>query len=316
VARYLGLRLLQGVFVLWTAFTLSFVVLYLLPGDPIMIMAAGGGELGSQDPAQLAALRQQYGFDQPVHVQYVEALGRALRGDFGTSIQTGAAVSDMVAAAIGQTVQLGLLALAIALLLGVGIALGSVYVRSRALRQVLLSLPAVGVSMPTFWIGLLLVQFVSFRWGLLPAIGNDGVASLIMPAVTLAIPTAAVIAQLLAKSLRGTLAEPYVAAVRARGLGRGRVLVAHALRNATIPTLTMVGMIVGNLVAGTAVVETVFSREGVGRLTFQAVDAQDIPVVQALVVLSAVLFVLVTLTVDVVYPLVDPRIVAAGGRDD
>lgn len=312
MARYLGLRLLQGLFVLWTAFTVSFVVLYLLPGDPIMIMAAGGGELGSQDSAQLEELRRQYGFDQPVPVQYITALGRALRGDFGTSIQTGADVSGMIAAAIGQTLQLGLLALAIALVLGLAIALGSAYARARIVRQALLSLPSLGVSMPTFWIGLLLIQFVSFRWGLLPAIGNDGFRGLILPAITLAIPTAAVIAQILAKSLRTTLAEPYIAVVRARGLGRGRVLLGHALRNAVIPALTMVGMIVGNLVAGTAVVETVFSREGVGRLTFQAVDAQDIPVVQALVVLSAVVFVLVTLAVDVIYPLVDPRIVTGG----
>jgi peptide/nickel transport system permease protein len=179
---------------------------------------------------------------------------------------------------------------------------------------VLLSLPGLGVSLPTFWIGLMLVQLLSFRVHLFPAFGNDGLRGLVLPAVTLAVPTGAQLAQVLAKSLSTTLEEPYIQTARAKGAGPLRVHLGHALRNAGLPALTILGLLVGNLLAGSVVVESVFSRDGIGRATVGAVTVQDIPVVQGVVVLGATAFVLANLIVDLVYPLLDPRIVLASAR--
>jgi peptide/nickel transport system permease protein len=310
MARYLLRRTVQAVFVAWAAFTVSFGILYLLPGDPVAIMAGGTADSSAFTPAQLAALRAQYGLDQSVPEQYLHRLAGALHADFGTSVQTGAPVTSMIAEALPETAKLAGSALVLAVVAGAAIAFTATYSRRQWLRQLLLSVPAVGVSLPTFWVGLLLVQFVSFQWRLLPAVGNNGWQSLVLPAITLALPYAAVLGQVFAKSMRTTLEEPYVQTAQAKGASRGRIHIRHAARNAALPTFTLAGVIFGNLLAGAIVVETVFSRAGVGRLTADAVATQDIPVVQGLVVLGAMVFVLVNLAVDIVYPLLDPRIVA------
>ncbi|MEU8272470.1 ABC transporter permease [Sphaerisporangium sp. NPDC049002] len=311
--RYLAGRVGQAVVVLWAAYTVSFLVLDLLPGDPVSAMA-GGADQAAIDPAQLEALRREYGFDQPIIVQYLGHLGRAVRGDFGDSVATGRPVISTLADALPYTLRLTAAALVLAVLLGGALALYATYTAHGWLRQLLVSLPALGVSLPTFWIGLMLVQLLSFRLRLLPAFGDEGAAGLILPAVTLAVPTGAMLAQLLAKSLLTTLGEPYVQTARAKGAGRVRVHLRHALRNAALPALTMAGVLVGNLMAGSVVVETVFSRNGVGRETVSAVTVQDIPVVQGVVVFGALTFVPVNLAVDLVYPLFDPRIVVAAAR--
>ncbi|MFE9249078.1 ABC transporter permease [Streptomyces sp. NPDC007088] len=309
--KYLARRLAQSVFVLWAAFTLSFAVLYLLPGDPVSIMAAGGGEANDVGPEQITELKKTYGLDKPLVEQYGTQLWHALHGDFGVSVQSGDEVGHLLATSLPSTLQLTSGALLLALLLGAGTALLGTYTRWRWLRQTLLSLPALGVSSPSFLVGLVLVQLFSFHWGLLPAIGNEGFSSLVLPVITLSLPTGAVIAQVFAKSLRTTLTEPYVQTALAKGASRARVHFRHATRNASVPPLTVVGILIGNLLAGSVIVETVFSRSGVGRITATAVSAQDIPVVQGLVVFGALVFVLANLAVDLVYPLLDPRITAA-----
>ena len=178
----------------------------------------------------------------------------------------------------------------------------------------MLSLPPLGVAVPSFWVGLLLLQQFSFHWTWFPAVGNEGWRSIVLPAVTLALPTGAQIAQLLAKSMQHTLHEPYIDTARSKGASRTRVHLRHALRNAALPALTMSGLLVGALLAGTVVTETVFSRTGLGRLTSASVAAQDIPVVQGLVLFGAAVFVVVNLVVDLLYPLLDPRIGHAGSR--
>ncbi|MFE2417048.1 ABC transporter permease [Streptomyces hokutonensis] len=312
--RYAIKRLAQAVGVLWAAYTVSFLVLDFLPGDPVTAMASAGMDSGTVDPAQLAALRHEYGFDKPVLVQYADYLGRAVRGDFGDSVSTGRPVSSTLADALPQTLQLTGAALLLAVLLGGGLAVVATYTSRRWLRQLLLSLPPLGVSVPTFWVGLLLVESFSFRLHWFPAFGNDGLRGLILPALTLAIPTGAQVAQVLAKSLLTALDQAYVETARAKGAGRWRVHLRHALRNASLPALTVVGLLVGQLIAGSVVVETVFSRDGLGRVTAAAVTAQDIPLVQGVVVFGALIFVLTNLLVDLVYPLLDPRIVVASGR--
>ncbi|WP_328685757.1 ABC transporter permease [Streptomyces sp. NBC_00343] len=312
--RYVIKRVAQAIGVLWAAYTVSFLVLDYLPGDPVSAMAGAGADTGQVDPAQLAALRQQYGFDKPVLVQYAEYLGKAVRGDFGDAVSTGRPVTSTLADALPQTLQLTGAALLLAVVLGGGLAVLATYTSQRWLRQLLLSLPPLGVSVPTFWTGLLLVEMFSFRLHWFPAFGNDGLRGLVLPAVTLAIPTGAQVAQVLAKSLLTALDQAYVETARAKGAGRWRVHLRHALRNASLPALTVVGLLVGQLIAGSVVVETVFSRDGLGRVTAAAVTAQDIPLVQGVVVFGALIFVVTNLVVDLVYPLLDPRIVMASGR--
>ncbi|MFD3838536.1 ABC transporter permease [Streptomyces sp. NPDC058642] len=312
--RYVIKRVAQAVGVLWSAYTVSFLVLDFLPGDPVTAMAGAGMDSGDVDPARLAALRHEYGFDKPVLVQYADYLGRAVRGDFGDAVSTGRPVTATLADALPQTLQLTGAALLLAVLLGGGLAVVATYTSRRWLRQLLLSLPPLGVSVPTFWVGLLLVEAFSFRLRWFPAFGNDGLRGLVLPALTLAIPTGAQVAQVLAKSLLTALDQAYVETARAKGAGRWRVHLRHALRNASLPALTVVGLLVGQLIAGSVVVETVFSRDGLGRVTAAAVTSQDIPLVQGVVVFGALIFVATNLLVDLVYPLLDPRIVVASGR--
>ncbi|MFF1529033.1 ABC transporter permease [Cellulomonas sp. NPDC058312] len=312
MGRYLLRRAAQGLVVLWAAFTLAFFVLYLLPSDPAALAAGAGGEVQDVDPALLDDLRARYGLDRPLLVQYGDALLHAVRLDFGPSYQSGAPAGSLVAQALPETLKLTGAALVLAVLAGTALAVASVLPRSRALRQVLSALPPLGVALPTFFVGLVLLQWVSFRAGLLPAIGNAGWQSLVLPAVTLAVPPGAQLAQVLSRSLRGTLGEPYVETARAKGAGRLRVHLGHALRNAAIPAFTMLGVMVGALLGGAVVTETVFSRVGLGRLTVQSVNTQDVPVVLAIVSLSALVFVVTTLVVDLLYPVLDPRIESRG----
>ncbi|MEU9886511.1 ABC transporter permease [Sphaerisporangium sp. NPDC051011] len=305
--KFFARRVAQALFVLWAAYTVSFVILYMLPGDPVSVLA--GTEAGRDiTPEQLDALRHEYGLDRPVTVQYFVRLGQVVRGDFGRSVQSHQPVQTMIADALPATAQIAGLGLLLAVVFGAGLALLATYVSWGWLRQTLLSLPPLGVAIPSFWFGLLLLQVFSFKLGLFPVVGNEGFASVVLPAVTLALPSAATIAQLLAKSMSATLREPYIETARAKGAGRPRIHFRHAVRNAALPALTVAGLVVGNLLAGAVVTETVFSRTGLGRVTALAVTTQDIPVVQGLVVFAALVFVLVNLAVDLVYPLLDPRI--------
>lgn len=307
---YIGRRVGQGLIVLWAAFTISFLVLYLLPGDAAALFA-GGADQESIDPALVERLRAELGLDRPLWEQYLTALGRALVGDFGTSTQTGRPAADLLAEALPPTLALTGAAFVLSIVFGVALALAASLTRIAWLRNLLFSLPPIGVSVPVFWIGLLLLQAFSFQLRIFPAMGDDGFISLVLPAVTIAIPSGAFIAQLLSRSLRSTLAQPYVEVVRAKGASEARVQFGHALRNAVIPTLTMSGVLVGGLLSGAVVTETVFSRLGVGRLVVTAVNNRDVPVVQTVVVFAAVVFVISGLVVDLVYPLIDRRITLA-----
>lgn len=314
MTRYLARRLLLAAGVLWAAWSVSFAVLYLLPGDPVEIMASGGLDAQDADPARVAALRHEYGFDRPVLVQYTGRLLSTLRGDLGRSVTSGRPVAGELAAALPSTLQLAGTALALAVTGGTALALLTAAARGVRLRRLLLATPVLGVCMPTFWVGLVLIQVLSFRFPVFPAFGNAGWRSLVLPAVTLALPTGAQVAQVLTRSLLATLDEPYVDVALAKGAGPGRVLLRHALRNAALPALTVIGVLVGVLLAGSVVVETVFSRPGLGRLTISAVTYHDIPVVQGVVMVGALAYVVANLVVDLLYPLLDPRIVTVRAR--
>jgi peptide/nickel transport system permease protein len=303
--RYIASRLGQSLIVLWAAYTVSFIVLYALPSDPVALLA--GGDATDVTPEQLAELTAQYGLDQPLVVQYLLRLGGVLRGDFGTSIATGRPVSEVIGEAVSPTLQLAGLAFLIAVLAGAGLAVLATYVRGRSLSTFLLGLPPLGVAIPSFWFGLMLIQWFSFQLPLFPAMGDKSVASLVLPSIALALPTGAMIAQLLSKSLATALGEAYIDTARAKGADRRRVHLRHALRNAALPAITMTGLIVGQLLSGTVVTETVFSRPGIGRVTATAVQQQDIPVVQGIVLFAATASVPANHAVDLVSPLLAPR---------
>ncbi|WP_326837143.1 ABC transporter permease [Amycolatopsis rhabdoformis] len=305
---FVARRLVQAVLVVFAAYVVSFVVLFLLPGDSVVSLYAGGDAGTAVDPAQLARLRAEFGFDRPLAVQFVTRLGAAFTGDFGHSLKTGRPVTDLIATALPQTLTLVGVSLVIAVVGGGALALLATYARRPWLRQTLMGLPSIGVSLPTFWVGLMLVQIFSFQLRAFPAIGNAGFASLVLPAITLALPGAAAVSQILAKSLRRTLAEPYVTTALAMGAKPAVIHFRDALRNAAIPALTMSGVLVANMIGGAVVVESVFSRAGLGQLTVSAVLSHDIPVVQGVIVLGAVIFVLVSLAVDLAYPAIDPRL--------
>ncbi|MFE5408129.1 ABC transporter permease [Microbacterium sp. NPDC056569] len=307
---YIARRIGQGLVVLWAAYTISFLILYLLPGDAATLFA-GGGDQEAIDPELVAQLRSELGLDRPLWEQYLVALGKALTGDFGVSTQTGRPASDLLLEALPPTLALTAFAFVLSVVFGIVLALSASLARAQWLRNLLSSLPPLGVSIPVFWIGLLLLQAFSFRIRLFPSMGDEGFESLVLPAITIAIPSGAFIAQLLSRSLRSTLAQPYVEIVRAKGASERRVQLGHAFRNAAIPSLTMVGVLIGGLLSGAVVTETVFSRLGIGRLVVTAVNNRDVPVVQTVVVFAALVFVVANLVVDLVYPLIDRRITLA-----
>lgn len=312
---YLATRALHAVAIVWGAFTLSFVMLYLLPGNPVEIMLGGQGGTGFASAAQVAQLSAEYGFDKPAPVQYLDRLVDALHGDFGTSVQTGATVTHTFLAALPQTFELAGAGLLLAALGGPALALLATMTRSARLGRLMLSLPAVGVSLPQFAVGLLLLELFSFRLRLLPAFGDPAGAGLILPAITLALPNAALFAQVFAQSLDTESRQPYITIARAKGASPMRVHLGHAARNAALPLVSLLGVVGGNLLAGTVIVETVFSRDGFGRITTAAVESKDIPVVQGAVVVGALIFAAVNLAADVAAPLLDPRLrLPAPGR--
>lgn len=306
MGRYLTVRFGQALIVLWAAFTLSFVLLQALPGDAILIKFQNP-DLGlSAD--QIAQLRLSYGADTPVLTQYVHAVFSLLKGDFGLSLQSGVPVSELLSENLPSTLLLALLGLIIATVLAFVLAGLSFLSPFSWLRAALQSLPSLFISVPTFWLGIVLIQIFSFQLGWIPVINPGPWQGLILPTLTLALPISAPLAQILMRSIDQVQTQPFVAVARAKGASRAGVLWRHVLGNALLPTLTVAGLLLGELIAGALITETVFGRSGLGQLTQDAVNTQDSSVLQAIVVISASAFVVINLGIDLLYPLLDPRL--------
>jgi peptide/nickel transport system permease protein len=306
MARYLIGRFGQAALVLWAAFTITFILLRVLPGDAILIKFQSP-ELGLS-AQQIAEIRTSYGADQPAWGQYLEALRNVLSGDFGYSLEAGVPVSAGLKAAFPVTLWLTGLGSLAAAAVAAAIAFLSSLGPFAWLRGLIRSLPSLFISIPTFWFGIALIQIFSFRLRLLPVIGAEGWRGMILPVATLAIPISAPLAQVLVRSIDEVTTRPFVAVVRAKGASRHWVLWRHVLKNAVPPAMTVAGLLFGELLGGALVTETVFGLNGIGRLTQEAVNAQDSAVLQAVAVISAAGFVLVNLIVDLFYPLLDPRL--------
>ncbi|ELY5852407.1 ABC transporter permease [Cronobacter malonaticus] len=304
--RYLAERVGQALLVLWASFTVSFVLLQLLPGDAIAIKFQNP-ELGL-NAAQIAQMRTAYGADAPLWRQYLESLGGALRGDFGFSLQAGVPVSALLAASLPATLRLAALGFTLALVIAVLLAALSTLSYGRVLRRAFAALPSLFVAVPTFWLGITLIQLFSFQWRLIPVINPGFWEGLILPVMTLAVPISAPLAQLLIRNIDVVMHQPFVTVARAKGASHRGVLWRHVARNALLPVLTVAGLLLGELIAGALVTETVFGLNGLGQLTRDAVNNQDLAVLQAIVLVAALGFVLINLLVDLLYPLLDPRL--------
>ena len=302
--RYVRTRLLAALPVLLGVSILVFSMLHLLPGDPAQIIL-GEAVTSAQD---LARLRRELGFDAPLHIHYARFLGRALSGDLGRSLQSRRPVLDEILAQLPSTVQLTLAGLALAVVVGVVLGVAAATHRGSWADTLCMLLALGGLSLPAFWLGLMLIFFFALQLGWLPATGQGGLARLVLPALTLGYGAAGVIARLVRSSLLEVLRTEYVTTARSKGLAERRVVYRHALRNALIPVITIVGLQFGALLGGTVVIETVFARQGIGRLLVGAILYKDFPLVQGIVLFTASAYVLVNLLVDLGYALTDPRI--------
>lgn len=303
---YLTRRLGQALLVLWAAFTVSFFLLQVLPGDAILIKFQNP-DLGLS-PAQIEEMRQAYGTGTPLWQQYLHTLANMLHGDFGFSVQAGVPVSELLAENFPATLRLAVPGFLLATLLAVLIAFSSSLVGLRWLRNALQALPSLFISLPTFWLGIALIQVFSFQLRWIPIINPGEWVGLILPVITLAVPISAPLAQILIRSIDQVQTQPFVAVARAKGASQRRVLWHHVARNALLPVLTIAGLLLGELIAGALITETVFGLSGLGQLTQQAVNNQDVAVLQAVVMISATGFVLINLLVDLFSPLLDPRL--------
>ena len=290
------------VLVLWGAATLAFLTMRLVPGDAVDIMLGPQAQVA---PEVKDAIRVELGLDLPWYEQYWSFLARMLRGDFGESYQLRLPVTEVIGRQLAPTLQLTGLALLIALVIAFGVAL---LARGRRSRGIVATLELVVLSSPVFCIGLILLTVCSFTLGWLPVAGSRGFGALVLPAVTLALPCAALLGQVLRDGLEDAERQPFALSVRARGASDTRLLLRHTLRHGSTGALTLSGYLVGSLLGGTVLVETVFARAGIGRVTLSAITDRDLPVVIAVIMLSAVVFVVVHLLVDLAYPLLDPRL--------
>ena len=311
---YLGFaarRVGQAVVVVLLAYVATFVVITVLPGDPVT-NTLRNPENGFTE-ADVARIVAYYGLDQPVLVQLWESLSRFVTGDLGVSLRSNLPVSQSIGDVLGSTAVLAAAALAVAVVLAVLIAFGTQYLPPRA-QGPLRALPSLFLSVPNFVIGLVLIHVFALQLGLFRVIDPDSAWATSFAAVALGIPVSAQLAEVLAAGLDHESRQEYAAVARSRGLGRTRLLLRHLLRPSALPVVTVLALTVGELLGGALITETIFGRTGIGSLVESSVTTQDLPVLQAVVSLAAVVFVVVNLLADLVHPLLDPRVRSTPNR--
>jgi ABC-type dipeptide/oligopeptide/nickel transport system permease component len=310
VSTYLLGRLAAVVPVLLGVSLLVSSMIFFLPGDPVQLMLSemGGAASGQVTPAQYESLRHELGLDEPFAVHYVKFVARAIQGDLGRSYQTRRNVIDAIREQLPSTVQLTFAGLGFAIALGVTLGVLAALKPNSVGDNLSMFFALAGVSLPEFWLALMMIFFFSFTLGWFPATGQGGLERLVLPAVALGLRAAATIARLTRASMLEILHQDYITTARAKGLSGRLVVVRHALKNALIPVVTVVGLQFGNLIAGAVIIETVFARQGIGRLAVDAIRMKDFPMIQGTVLFAATAYVLANLLVDVSYVWLDPRI--------
>jgi peptide/nickel transport system permease protein len=305
LARWAALRLGGVVFVLWAVATITFFALRLIPGDPAEAILGGPGSQASAEA--LARARADYGLDLPLVTQYVFYLGRLATGDLGTSYALRDSVASVIAVNLAPTLLLAVVSLAAAALIALGLALWSVR-GGRAAAAVGSLLEIVAAAVPHFWLAISLILLFSTFLGWLPPVSVPGPLGLVLPVLTLAVPLAGFLGQVMREALLDALESPFALSARARGEGEGGVFWRHALRHAAIPAIGLAGWAFGSLISGAVVVETIFARQGLGRSLLSAVQGRDVPLVIGVVLVVALGYMLVTTLTDLADRLVDPRL--------
>ncbi len=301
---YIARRMLATVPVLFGVSLLVFMMLHLVPGDPVKIMLSEF----QTNPEQIKTLRAQLHLDDPLPVQYGRFVWNALQGDLGYSIRLKQPVTGIIMDNLPATLELTVAGLLFSAIFGTTLGVLAAIKQHSWLDALSMGVALIGVAMPSFWLGLLLIFAFSLRFQIFPATGGGDLKHLVLPALTLGLSAAAIIARLTRSSMLEVMHNEYVTTARAKGLREFHVVVRHALRNALIPVITIFGLQFGQLLAGTVVIETVFGRPGIGRLIVDAILAKDFPVVQGVVLIVAVGYVIANLLVDMAYAVLDPRI--------
>jgi ABC-type dipeptide/oligopeptide/nickel transport system permease component len=298
-------RLLGAILTLFITWTVVFGAMRLAPGDPVLLMLQGT----PISDAAMAAARAKLGLDRSFVVQYVSFLADAVRGDFGDSFRNRQPVLTLIAAEFPYTLQLACGGLVVGLLLGSGLGVVAGVRPNGWLDTICMTLALAGLSLPSFWLGMILIQVFATQLGWVPVLGK-GLDALILPSIAVGLFIAGGLGRLVRNSVIEVMAQDYIRTAYAKGLSAVRVIAKHAMRNAVIPPLTLLGIQFALLIGGAVVTETVFARPGIGRLLVQAVLEKDFPVVQGVVVLTTAAYVLINLLIDIAYGIIDPRVEA------
>lgn len=303
--RYFLYRLVATIPVLFGVSIVVFFMLRLVPGDPVRLMFANQA---SPSPERIEEIRHQLGLDLPIWRQYVNYVTGVLQGDFGLSIRSRQPVFEEIVQRLPNTFRLTSASLAVAVTVGILAGVLSAVYKGRWIDRVSMVVAILGISIPSFWFGLMIMLLFGVRLEWLPVSGATTWEHLVMPAITLGLISSAIIARLTRASMLEALGQDYVRTARAKGLSGRTVIVRHALRNAFIPVVTIIGLQIGGLLSGAFIIESVFAYPGVGQLAVTALQARDFPVIQGIVLLVAVIYVCVNLIADLVYGFLDPRI--------
>jgi ABC-type dipeptide/oligopeptide/nickel transport system permease component len=305
VTAYITRRLIAVAVLAAAVSIFVFLILHLIPGDPAVVLL--GTNAGSADLVN--RLHREMGLDLPLPVQYLHWLGGLVRGNLGYSFAQSLPVAHLIAQNFPYTLQLTFSGLVLSLLFGGVLGVLAALKRHSFLDTGVMVLALVGLSMPSFWLGLLFISLfsVTLRW--FAVFGGTSLAGLVLPSVALGISGGGVIARFVRSNMIEAMGQPYIATARSKGLSAGRILRRHVIRNAILPVVTVVGLQFGNLLSGTVVIETVFSRPGIGRLLVNSILAKDYLTVQAIILFIALLYAFTNLLIDLLYPLIDPRIV-------
>jgi peptide/nickel transport system permease protein len=308
--NYIIKRLLQLIPVLFGVSVIVFLMIYLIPGDAAEII---GGPTATAE--EVESIRVKLGLDRPMYEQYIKYISGVLRGELGYSFQTGQSVSEAIKIRYGNTFSLAVFSAIIAAIIGVGAGVIAAVKQNSWFDYLSMSVATFGISAPTFWIGLLLIVVFCVKLKWLPISGfssqfwtKDGLTHMILPSITLGFSSAAMIARMTRSSILEIIHQDYVETARAKGLSERVVILKHALKNALIPVITVIGVNFGGLLGGAVVVESVFAINGIGRLMVQSINARDFPMVQGTVLVVATTFVIINLLTDIIYAVIDPRI--------
>jgi peptide/nickel transport system permease protein len=306
VSNYVVQRLLSIVPVLLLVSILVFLMLDLVPGDSVDALVSQ--TQGTISPEDAAILREELGLNDPLPIRYARWLADALRGDLGVSIASGQSVVDLIAQRFPSTLQLTVVGIGLAIVLGFAMGILAALNRGNIIDTLTMAIGTIGVSMPSFWFGLLLLLFFAVQLQWFPVISTEGWKALVLPAATLGFRASAIISRLVRSSLIEVLGQDYIRTARAKGLPDWKVTWSHAMKNTMVPIVTIVGLQFGSLLGGAVIVEAVFVRRGIGQLVINAIQVRDFPVVQGTILFVALIYVFVNLFVDLLYGFLDPRI--------